>query len=330
MSDYRSTFIRDVEAALTSNYSPEDIAIISHTVIKALSNYEITERCTDIALLDDTNERLLRRYRACLMVDGKSKNTIAIYTLVIQKLSDMLQKPFPEIGTYDIRFFLASCQEKGISNRTLENYRAYCSSFFQWLTDDEVIQKNPVLSIKPIKYKDEIRKAFSDVELDALRSNCKNSKTRAMIEFLVSTGVRVTELTLMEIADVDFNTLAVHVRNGKGNKERITYMTSVAAKHLKKYLSTRTDDNPTLFIGQRGQYSKGGIENVLRTLGKTAEVENVHPHRFRRTFATNLVKRGMEIQEVQKLLGHSDIKTTMVYVENDVSRIQSSYKRFTA
>lgn len=330
MSDYRMSFIREVEAALSHTYQPEEIAQISNIVVKALSEYEITARCTDLVPQDDINERTLRRYRACLMVDGKSEKTINVYVIIIRKLSDMIRKPFTEMGPYDVRFFLATCQEKGISNRTLENYRAYISSFFQWMTDDEIIPKNPVLSIKPIKYKEEVRKPFSDVELDALRSACKDSKIRAMIEFLVSTGVRVTELTLMEIADVDFSTLSVHVRNGKGNKERITYMTSVAAKHLRKYLSTRADDDPALFTGRRGQYSKGGIENALRTLGKKAGVENVHPHRFRRTFATNLVKRGMDIQEVQKLLGHSDIKTTMVYVETDASRIQSSYKRFTA
>lgn len=330
MSDYRMRFIKEVEAALSTNHTPEEIAQISNIVIKTLSEYEITARCTDLVVQDDINERLLKRYRACLMVDGKSKKTIDVYTLIIRKLSDMIRKPFPEMGAYDVRFFLATSQERGVSSRTLENYRAYISSFFQWLTDDEVIQKNPVLSIKPIKYKDEIRKAFSDVEIDALRAACRNVKERAIVEFLLATGVRVSELTDMQIKDVDFNKLMVHIVHGKGNKERYSYLTPVAAKYLILYLESRKDEDQTLFKSQRGPYTKGGVENLLRTLGKAARMEDVHPHKFRRTFATNLSKRGMEIQEVQKLLGHSDIKTTMIYVETDTDRIQTSYKRFTA
>lgn len=331
MSDYRSTFIRDVEAALTSNYSPEDIAIISNTVIKALSNYEITERCTDLALLDDTNDKLLRRYRACLMVDGKSKKTIEVYSIIVRKLSDVIQKPFPEMGPYDIRFFLASCQEKGTSSRTLENYRAYISSFFQWLTDDEIIQKNPALSIKPIKYKDELRKAFSDVEVDALRGACNDTKERAIIETLLATGLRLSEMIDMQIKDVDFHNLMVHIVHGKGDKERYSYLTPVAAKYLISYLESRNDKDPYLFSSNRHEkYSANGMRRLIHNIGVRAKVDDVHPHRFRRTFATNLSKRGMEIHELQKLLGHSDIQTTMIYVETDASRIQSSYRRYTA
>lgn len=327
--DYRSMFVRDVELSLSSRYDPDEIALISNIVIKSLSAYEITERCTDIAVRDDTNEKLIRRYKACMMVDGKSERTIQVYLLVIRKLYEMIGKPFTEMGAYDVRFFLAVCQEKGVSNRTLENYRAYFSSFFQWMVNDEIIPKNPILSIKPIKYKEEIKKAFTDVEIDALRGTCK-LKERAMIEFLLSTGVRASELSEMKINDIDFINLTVHVVHGKGNKERYTYLTPVAARYLKMYLEQRNDDDPTLFLSQRGKYSKGGIEYVLRTIGDKSKVENVHPHRFRRTFATNLSRRGMEIQEIQKLLGHSDIKTTLVYVESDTARIQTSYKRFTA
>lgn len=327
--DYRSMFIRDVEAALTSRYAPGEIALISNIVIKSLSNYEITERCTEIAVRDDINDKLIRRYRACLMVDGKSERTIDIYVRIITKLSEMLGKPFPEMGAYDVRFFLAMCQEKGVTNRTLENYRAYCSSFFQWMADDEIIPKNPILSIKPIKYNDEIRLPFTDIELDSLRGVC-NERERAVIEFLVSTGVRVSELTQMRVEDVDFETLAVHVKHGKGGKERITYMTPVAATHLRKYLSNRKKDSEFLIVGTRGTYTKGGIERLLHVVGERAEVADVHPHRFRRTFATNLSKRGMDIQEIQKLLGHATISTTMIYVNTDDTRIQSSYKRYNA
>ena len=186
MSDYRTSFIRDVEVALSANFTQEQIAIISNTVVKALANYEIVERCTDLVPLDDTNERLIKRYRACLMVDGKSEKTIYQYERTVRKLIELIPKPVTEIGSYEVRFFLASEQERGVSARTRENQRANLSAFFQWLTDDEIIQKNPVAKLKPIKYPDEVKTAFSDVESDALRGACRTLKERALVEMLIS------------------------------------------------------------------------------------------------------------------------------------------------
>lgn len=328
--DYRMSFVKEVESALSRTYDPGEIARISNIVVKALSEYEITARCTDLVPQDDVNERLIKRYRACLTVDGKSAKTIDAYCYELQRLSDALRKPFIEMGTYDVRFYLATAQEHGVSNRTLENKRAYLSAFFQWMADDEIIDKNPVDRIKPIKYHEEVRKAFSSVEVDAMRSACKGVKERAIIEFLLATGVRASELVAMEIKDVNFDDLSVHVVHGKGSKERTTYMTAVAAKYLLTYLHSRTDDREQLFVGQRGLYTRQGILALTYRVGERAGVSDVHPHRFRRTFATDLSKRGMEVQEIQKLLGHSNINTTMVYVATDDSKVQSSYKRFTA
>lgn len=329
--DYRMSFIQGVEEALTSRYDPEEIALISNIVIKALSEYEITERCTDLVPQDDINEKLIRRYQACLLVDGKSKKTAYQYTRTARKLSDLIRKPFPEMGAYDVRFFLAIEKERGLSNSSLENTRANLSAFFQWLTDDEVIPKNPVSKIKPIKCPKEVKEAFSDVELDALRGSCRTIKERALVEMLVSTGIRVSELATMEVKDVDLDTLAVHVVHGKGSKERITYTTAVAAKHLISYLKQRKEDGLALFYNKNHKpLGSDGIRHILNTIAKRAGVTNVHPHRFRRTFATNLARRGMEIQEIQQLLGHTNINTTMVYVRTDDSRVKASYQKFTA
>ena len=329
--DYRMNFIRDVETALAFRYEPDEIAQISNIVIKTLSEYEIAERCTDLVPQDDINERLIRRYTACLLVDGKSKNTVKQYARTAQKLSDLIRKPFTEIGTYDVRFFLATEKERGLSNSTLETQRSYLSAFFQWMTNDEIIPKNPLAKVKPIKVPKEIRNAFSDVEMDALRSACKTVRERALVEFLVSTGLRVSELTGMKIEDVNFDTLSVHVVNGKGDKERMTYATQVAAKHLISYLRGRKKESEMLFCNRDGgRISTTLIQRVLKQLGKRAGVDGVHPHRFRRTFATNLSKRGMEIQEIQKLLGHSNVNTTMIYVNTDDSMIRASYNRYTA
>ena len=329
--DYRMSFIKEVEQLLTCRYDPEEIALISNMVIKALEPYEIAERCTDLVPREDVNEKLIRKYKACLMVDGKSEKTIFQYGRKIQKLSDVIRKPFTEMGAYDVRFFLALEMDRGVSGSTLETTRAILSAFFQWMTADEIIPKNPIATIKPIKYQEEIREAFSDVELDALRGACKTKKERALIELLVSTGIRVSELTSMEVQDINMDTLAVHVIHGKGSKERMTYTTAVSARHLISYLKDRKEDGPALFYNKNHEpIEPGGIRFILNTIAKRAGVENVHPHRFRRTFATNLAKRGMDIQEIQKLLGHANINTTMVYVSTDDSKVQASYRRYTA
>ena len=240
-TDYRNQFVKSCEASLINHFDRDQVALISHVIIKCLSDYEIVERCTDIVPYDDNNDKLIRRYRACLMVDGRSEKTIYQYIRTIRKLSDTIGKPLTEIGAYDVRFFLALEMERGVSDRTRENQRANISAFYQWMVTEEILASNPLTKIKPIKFPEEIRKAFSDVEIDALRSACQTMKERALIEFLLSTGVRVSELATMKTEDIDPVTLSVHVIHGKGAKERTTYMTTVAMKHLKAYWNTRKE-----------------------------------------------------------------------------------------
>lgn len=330
--DCRLSFMQDVETTLVNRYGAEEATAIADVVGKVLNGYEIMERCTELVPLDDRNERLMKRYSACLMVDGKSEKTIYQYIRTIRKLSEAIQKPFPDMGAYDIRFFLATEKERGLSNVSLENTRANLSAFFQWLTNEEIIPKNPIAKLKPIKCPKEIKKPFSEVEIDALRSACNNLKERALIEILLSTGVRVSELAAMNVKDINQSTLSVHVVHGKGNKERMTYTTAVSLKHLLAYLHSRPDQDGEALFCNRGHQplDAGGIRYILNRIAKRAGVENVHPHRFRRTFATGLAKRGMEIQEIQKLLGHVNINTTMRYVSVDDEKVQSSYRRFIA
>lgn len=333
MSDYREQFLQSVQQILISNIdNPATAGTISDKIAILLGDYELTKRCTEIVPLDTINEKLIKRYCACLAVDGKSEKTIYQYRRSITLLSGFLNKPFPEMKTYDIRFYLATEKERGISERTLENLRANLSAFFQWLTIDEVIDKNPMIKIKPIKYDDEIREAFSDVEIDKLRSACENDKERALIEFLLSTGVRVTELSEMNISDVDLRNLTVHVRHGKGGKERITYTTAVAAERLNKYLTSRSEQtsNYVFCNNAHDRICPGGIRFILNRIAKRADVTNVHPHRFRRTFATGLAHRGMDVREIQKLLGHSNINTTLEYICTDTEGVKASYRKYIA
>ena len=330
--DIREKLINDIIEELSAVYNAENLGIIRTATVKVLSNYEVAERSTAITLYDDRNERLLKRYAACMNVDGKSDKTIALYVARIKAFSEFVGINLEDVGTYDIRFYLASLKERGVSGRTMENYRSYISAFYQWLAREDIIPKNPCAKIPPIKYKDEIRLPFSETEIDALRIACKNERQRAIVELLLSSGVRVEELVKLDTDDVDLARLSVHVREGKGGKERVTYITEVCSLHLKKYLFARGESNQALFISlkKKERITTSGVRMILKEIGKAANVGNVHPHRFRRTFATNLAKRGMDIQTISRLMGHSNIQTTMAYVTMDDSKIINDYKRHTA
>lgn len=329
MSDSRENLIRKIRARIGSVLEPDVANAIVESIIKELSDFEVTERCTELAIPDDANEKILKRYVACLRLDGKSSGTIYQYTRAIRRLAENVPKPFEEMGTYDIRYMLAMEKERGISGRTLENTRAMLSSFFQWLTSEDLIMKNPCVNIKPIKYTEECRLPFSDTEMDAIRGACRTKKERAIVEMLASTGLRVSELAQLDVSDIEMNTHTVTVRHGKGDKERITYATAVAMKHYKEYLQNRKEMHPAAFTNRAGdRLNAGGIRKILKCIGERAGVENVHPHRFRRTFATGLAGRGMDVQEVGKLLGHANINTTMIYVHTDDSAVKMSYSKY--
>lgn len=325
--DYREKLYNDITSYL-QNMDVDEVGMLSDGIIKILSDYEVTERCTALIPVDDADEKILRRYTACIKLNGLSDKTIYQYLRACRRLREMLGKHFTEMGTYDIRYFLAMEKERGLSNVSIENTRAYISAFFQWLTDEELIPKNPVLKISTIKCKKEIRLPFSDVELDSLRSACKTKRERAIMETLLSSGVRVSELAAMKVEDINFQTLDVTVTEGKGAKERTTYITPVCAKHLQEHLKDNKKDEYLFYNKNGGRLEPGGIRYTLRELGKRAGVKNVHPHRFRRTFATNLAMRGMDIYHIKDLMGHEKIETTLMYISNDKEKVQSAYRKY--
>ena len=326
--DPKMKFIRAIEERLIGVISAELTHKVTDEIIKELQAYTLSENTTDLVLYDNVDERIINRYCACLLIDGKSEKTIFQYRRTINRMLDQLQMHITEIGPYDIRLFLAYEKSRGISNRTLENVRGNVSAFFSWLTQEEVITKNPCITIKPIKYIDKVRVPLSQVELDALRSSCNNYKERALIEVLLASGLRVSELTEMKISDINFKDLSVHVKHGKGNKERTTYINDLAKVHLEKYLEARKEKGDHLFYNKWSEpLNPGGVRSLLNKIADQAGVENVHPHRFRRTFASNLASRGMSIQEIQKLLGHANINTTLMYIHTSDDQIKYSYKQ---
>lgn len=323
--DLRNEFIDQVKLSMMDR---NDSDLIVSRVAVILERYELSERVTDLVPAEDENMEMIKLYASALVIDGKAKSTIAQYVRELKCFSSVIgKKDLKTVGAFDVRNYLAKKKMGGVSNRTLENARAIISAFFGWMAAEEIIQKNPCVTIKPVKYQDEIRHPFSVVELDRLRGSCRTIKERCMIEFLLATGVRVAEFCDLDISDVDLISGRIRIRNGKGGKERYTYMNDLAKEHLVKYLDGR--DIGPLFLTRSGKrYEPGGVRFVLRTLGKKAGIDDVHPHRFRRTFATTLAARGMQQQEIQKLMGHSNINTTMIYVTLSEMEMQMAYKKF--
>lgn len=331
MADYKANLISDVTASLVSKLDYEDINTVADEMHITLKDYEVTKVSTEIVKYDGINEELLKRYKACLFIAGKSPKTIVLYERTVIRLFQIVQKNYVDMAVSDLRYFLAFEKSRGLSNRTLENERVQISAFFAWLVEEEIVNKNPCRSVKPIKYEGKVRLPFSSVELDSIRSACRKEKERALVEFLLATGVRVSELCSICLSDINFETMAIKVRNGKGSKQRTVYMNELAKKHLCNYLENRSVNGQYLFYNKQSQpLNAGGVRHILKVLEKRSGVENVHPHRFRRTFATGLSNRGMEIQEIARLLGHANINVTLEYVYTSDERIHNSYRKYIA
>lgn len=327
----KERLIRDIEIKLSEMYPEIDMDRVMTCVISCLGEYEVSEKSTQLAERpQDINDRILRRYSACLALDGKSQNTIKQYLYVLRKLGQ--GKPFTDMTTNDIRLFLGQMKVDGASNRYIENQRSYISALFQWMCVEDIIEKNPCAKIKPIKCEKIRRLPFSEVQIDRLRSACDTPKKRAMIEVLLSSGVRCEELVNLDIGDVDIRNRTLIVRDGKGGKDRVTYISELAAEHLEAYLNTRKDSHPEMFQNRYGNRyeTTGAIRKLVNAIASDAGVKNAHPHRFRRTFATTLHRRGMDIHEIQRLMGHSNINTTLEYIYTDDTELRAAYQKYAA
>lgn len=331
MPDYRFDLLDRISNDLINVIKDEELfENVMDVITLSLDKYEVSERCTELVPGDTSNEMLLKRYCACLLIDGKSQNTIKQYAMELRRFYLTVGKMFSVVNSYDIRMYLALFKQKGLSNRSLATMRSYIYAFFEWMTNEELIEKNPCARIKPIKYQRDIKKPFTDVEIDAIRSACETARERALIELLLASGIRRAELCDLRIGDINITEKSVLVRHGKGGKKRITYLNDLSLIYIKKYLDEKGSSDPEekLFSTKFGDLTITGLRYVLKEIEKRSGVENIHPHRFRRTFATTLANRGMDIQEVQKLLGHASINTTMQYVCVDDTRVQNSYKKY--
>ena len=299
--------------------------VIENTLFK----YEITESAFKSQV--DDNSRVIELFISSKRIEGCSEKTLKYYQNTIDAMVSVISKNVRCISTEDLRGYLIEYQNKKNSSRvTIDNIRRILSSFFSWLEDEDYIIKSPVRRIHKVKTASNIKETYTDDELEILRDNCTELRDLAMIDFLASTGIRVGELYLLNKDDIDFVERECVVF-GKGNKERIVYFDARAKLHLQKYLDSRTDDNPALFVSLRAPYNRiqiGGIECRLRDMGKQLNMSTVHPHKFRRTMATKAIDKGMPIEQLQRLLGHQRIDTTLMYAMVKQNNVKSAHRKY--
>jgi len=305
---------------------------LTKILLKSLNNVEISEQKVKYNIIDfKRNDKLLQMFIASKKVEGCSEKTLIYYESTLNKMINNIKKNIEIINTDDIRLYLSEFkEEKNSSKITIDNLRRIFSSFFSWLEDEDYISKNPVRRIHKIKTGKVVKEVLSDENLEILRDNCKNIRDLSIMELLISTGIRVGELVNLDIDDINF-----HERDcivfGKGESEREVYFDARCKIHLMEYISGRNDNNSALFVSLNKPHNRlriGGVETMLRKLGRKLNINKVHPHKFRRTLATNAIDKGMPIEQVQKLLGHVQIDTTMQYAMVNQNNVKIAHRKF--
>ena len=264
-------------------------------------------------------------------IEGCSEKTLKYYRTTIEAMTEAIDKGVRHMQTDDLRTYLTEYQEKhGSSRVTIDNIRRILSSFFSWLEDEDHILKSPVRRIHKVKKATNIKETYTDEELEKMRDNCEELRDLAIVDMLASTGMRIGEMVLLNKADINFNERECVVF-GKGDKERVVYFDARTKIHLQNYIDSRIDDDPALFVTLRAPYTRitiGGIESRLREMGKNLEIEKVHPHKFRRTLATMAIDKGMPIEQLQQLLGHKRIDTTLQYAMVKQSNVKQAHRKY--
>ena len=281
----------------------------------------------------DENKKMIDSFISSKQVEGCSKRTIKYYKEIIEKFVNNFDKSIKQISTNEIRNYLSNYKDNSsCGSITIDNIRRVLSSFFSWLEDEDYIMKSPVRRIHKIKTAIVVKEVLTDENLESLRDGCENIRDLSLIELLISTGMRVGELVNLNISNLNFEDRSCIVL-GKGNKEREVYFDAKTKLHLKEYISKRNDSNEALFVSMREPHQRlsiSGIELIIRTLGANTNINKVHPHKFRRTLATMAIDKGMPVEQVQKLLGHVKIETTMHYALVNQSNVKISHRRFIA
>ena len=315
------------------------ITEIEQEMLQYLNNQQMEQlHRVLVRTLDDNNDSandeerdFLAVYIAAKRVEGCSDKTLHYYEASITNALNSIQKPVRQITTDDLRLYLDTYQQRNNAGKvTIDNIRRVLSSFFSWLEDEDYILKSPVRRIHKVKTGKTVKETYSDEALEIMRDHAENIRDLAIIDLLASTGMRVGELVQLNREDIDFENRECIVF-GKGDKERKVYFDARAKIHLQNYVNSRSDDNPALFVTLLHPFNRlkiSGVEIRLRELGRKLNIPKVHPHKFRRTLATMAIDKGMPIEQVQHLLGHQSIDTTMVYAQVNQSNVKNSHRKY--
>ena len=322
MEDTIKYILVDMDEYLTANQSQK---------LQRVLTSRLTSQTKSVSSVSNSN--YLAMFLNAKKIEGCSERTLSYYKTTVEKLLDRITDPIRKVTTDDIREYLASYQGlNDCSKTTIDNIRRNISSFFTWLEEEDYIIKSPMRRIHKIKTTKTVKEVISDEEIEKMRDKCKNLRDLAIIDLLYSTGIRIGELVRLNIDDIDFEERECIVF-GKGDKERRVYFDAKTKIHLMGYINSRSDTNPALFVTLDAPYDRlqiSGVEIRLRRLGRELGINKVHPHKFRRTMATRAIDKGMPIEQVQKLLGHSQIDTTMHYAIVNQTNVKVAHRKFIA
>jgi site-specific recombinase xerD len=322
MEDTIKYILVDMDEYLTANQSQK---------LQRVLTSRLTSQTKSVSSVSNSN--YLAMFLNAKKIEGCSERTLSYYKTTVEKLLDGITDPIRKVTTDDIREYLANYQGlNDCSKTTIDNIRRNISSFFTWLEEEDYIVKSPMRRIHKIKTTKTVKEVISDEEIEKMRDKCKNLRDLAIIDLLYSTGIRIGELVRLNVDDIDFEERECIVF-GKGDKERRVYFDAKTKIHLMGYINSRSDTNPALFVTLDAPYDRlqiSGVEIRLRRLGRELGINKVHPHKFRRTMATRAIDKGMPIEQVQKLLGHSQIDTTMHYAIVNQTNVKVAHRKFIA
>lgn len=324
--DVKQDFLQQAEERLANILKAADMKAALREISDVLQGFRMETLKTESWNMD--SDDMMGAFVASMQVQGRSEKTIYRYKYVIGKFMDYVGVTTRQVNVNHIRNWIAAEKNRGIQESTLEGTRQVLSSYFGWLFREGLIEKNPLCNLGVIKVPKKVKKIYSGADIERLTRNCETARDRAIVRFLASTGCRISEMTELDrdAINLDSGECVVH---GKGDKERVVFMDDVAAMMVGSYLKSRTDDDPALFVSERGarRMEPGGVRIMLKKLGEKAGVDHVHPHKFRRTLATNLSRHGMPLQEVASILGHEKLDTTMRYVVLNKEDTKAYYRR---
>lgn len=328
----KKLLVKEICKLMNHHLSPEQNRILESTLNQVFTNHNLPEVSLELTIeTHQGNQHLIDLFIAAKKIEGCSENTLKYYCNTLNKMSTFISKDICTIETNDLRLYLSNYQSTHNSSKiTLDNIRRIMSTFFAWLEDEDYIIKSPVRRIHKVKTTQIVKETLSDEHLEQLRDKCSHPRDLAIIDLLISTGIRVGELVKLNRNDIDFEERECIVL-GKGDKERKVYFDAKTKVHLMQYLDMRTDSNPALFVSIHAPWNRlsiAGVEKFLANLGSKSQVRHVHPHKFRRTMATMAIEKGMPIEQVQKLLGHTKIDTTLHYAIVNQANVKLAHRKF--